>query len=99
VGSGHITVPQSELISATCAALPRSRSLLEDNVGGLSVRDLDLDHERVWDARLMARLLDPNQNDDHEYRSSALVREYLNRDYPYMGEDLFAHSYPKFLHH
>jgi DNA polymerase-1 len=26
------------------------------------------------------------------------VREYLNLDYPYMGEDLFAHDHPEFLH-
>ena len=63
------------------------------------IRDLDLDHERVWDTRLMAHLLDPGRDDDHGYRLSALVREYLNQDYPYMGENLFAEDYPEFLHH
>lgn len=47
----------------------------------------------------MAHLLDPGRDDDHGYRLSAVVREYLNRDYPYMGEGLFAHDYPEFLHH
>jgi hypothetical protein len=28
-----------------------------------------------------------------------LVWEYLNQDYPYMGEDLFAEDYPEFVHH
>ena len=62
------------------------------------IRDLELEHERVWDTRLMAHLLDPSRDDDHGYRLSALVRQYLNRDYPYMGEDLFAKDYPELLH-
>ena len=45
----------------------------------------------------MAHLLDPGRDDDHGYRLSALVPEYLNQDYPYMGEDLFAKDYPEFL--
>ncbi len=46
----------------------------------------------------MAHLLDPGRDDDHGYDLSALVREYLDQDYPYMGEELFAKDYPEFLH-
>ncbi len=63
------------------------------------LRDLGLEHERVWDIRLMAHLLDPSRDDDHGYRLSALVREYLSEDYPYWGEGVFTMDYPEFLHH
>lgn len=103
-GAGHITFPQSELKSAVrllyigkyfpmaVHGLKRMREVYQ-------LRDLDLEHERVWDTRLMAHLLDPGRDEDHGYRLSALVEEYHNRDYPYMGEDLFAKDYPKFFHH
>jgi DNA polymerase I len=103
-GAGHITFPQRELRSA--AALLYAGKHCPVAVHGLKrmrevyqLRDLDLEHERVWDTRLMAHLLDPSRDDDHGYRLSALVREYLNQDYPYMGESLLAHDYPEFLHH
>lgn len=104
MGSGHITFPASELISA--AELLYTGKHFPLVVHGLKkirevyqLRDLELDPRRVWDTRLIAHLLDPSRDDDHGYRLSALVREYLNRDYPYIGEDLFAQDCPKFFHH
>jgi DNA polymerase I len=103
-GAGHITLPQSELKAA--AGLLYTGKHFPVAVHGLKrmrevyqLRDLELDHERVWDTRLLAHLLDPSRDDDHGYRLSALVRTYLNQDYPYMGEGLFAEDYPEFLHH
>jgi hypothetical protein len=84
-GAGHITFPQLELRSA--AALLYAGKHCPVAVHGLKrmrevyqLRDLDLEHERVWDTRLMAHLLDPGRDDDHGYRLSALVRQYLNQD-------------------
>lgn len=99
-GAGHITFPQSELKSA--ASLLYTGKHFPVAVHGLKrmcevfqIEDLELEHERVQDTRLMAHLLDPSRDDYHGYRLSALVREYLNRDYPYMGEDLLAKDYPE----
>ncbi|MBI5250756.1 MAG: hypothetical protein HY912_14795 [Desulfomonile tiedjei] len=103
-GAGYITAPRGELDSAVgilytgkrfpvaVHGLKRMREVYE-------IRGLEIDPLRVWDTRLMAHLLDPSRDDDHGYRLSALVREYLYKDYPYMGEDLFAQGYPEFLHH
>ena len=103
MGAGHITLPKSELKSA--AGLLYTGELFPVAVHGLKriwevyqLRDLDLDHESVWDTRIMAHLLDPGRDDDHGYRLSALAQEHFNRDYPYMGEDLFANDYPEFLY-
>lgn len=103
-GAGYITLSQSELKSA--AALLYTGKRFPVAVHGLKkmrevyqLRDLPLEHERVRDTRLMAHLLDPSRDDDHGYCLSALVEEYLHQDYPYMGEDLFAHDYPEFLYH
>jgi DNA polymerase I len=102
-GAGHITLPQSELKSAanllyTGKHFPVAVHGLKRMCEIFQIGDLELEHERVQDTRLMAHLLDPSRDDDHGYRLSALVREYLNRDYPYMGEDLLAKDYPEFLH-
>ena len=104
-GAGHITLPQSELKAAagllyTGKHFPVAAHGLKRVCEVFQIGDLELDeHQRVWDTRLMAHLLDPARDDDHGYRLSVLVREYLERDYPYMGEDLFAQDYPEFLHH
>lgn len=102
-GAGHIGLSRGELKSA--AGLLYTGKHFSVAVHGLKrmcevyqLRNLDLDHPRVWDTRLMAHLLDPGQDDDHGYRLSALVHEHLNQDYPYMGERLFAEDYPDFLH-
>ena len=103
MGAGHITLPESDLRSA--AGLLYTGERFSVAVHGLKkmrevhrLRDLDLDHESVWDTRLMAHLFDPGRDDDHGYRLSTLVQEHVNRDYPYMGERLFAQDYPEFLH-
>jgi DNA polymerase I len=103
-GAGYITVPRGELESAAQILYTGNHFPLA--VHGLKrmrevyrLPGLDLDHERVSDTRLMAHLLDPSQDDEHGYRLNALVREYLNQDYPYMGENLFAQDYPEFLYH
>jgi DNA polymerase I-like protein with 3'-5' exonuclease and polymerase domains len=57
----------------------------------------DLDRMRVWDTKLMAHLFDPGRDDDHGYHLSTLVKEYLDQDYPYRGERLFASDHPEFL--
>jgi DNA polymerase I len=103
-GSGHITLPQTELKAAigslyTGKHFPVAVHGLKRMCEVFQIRDMELEPERVWDTRLMAHLLDPGRDDDHGYRLSALVREYLNQDYPYMGEELFAQDYPEFLHH
>jgi DNA polymerase I-like protein with 3'-5' exonuclease and polymerase domains len=101
-GAGNITLPQGELKSA--AGLLYTGKHFTVAVHGLKrmcevyqVQDLEFEHERVWDTRLMAHLLDPSRDDDHGYRLSALVREHLDQDYPYMCEGLFAQDYPEFL--
>jgi hypothetical protein len=103
-GSGHLTIPQSEL--ETVAGMLYTGKHFPVAVHGLKkmrevyqFRDLGLEHERIWDTRLMAHLLDPGRDDDHGYRLSALVQQYLDQEYPYIGENLFAQDYPKFLHH
>lgn len=103
-GAGHIILPQSELKSAV--ELFYSGKRFPVAVHGLKrmrevyhIRDLEFEHERVWDTRLLVHLLDPGRDDDHGYRLSSLVREHLDRDYPYMGESLFAQDYPEFFHH
>ena len=102
-GAGHITLKQSELRHA--AGLLYTGKYFPVAVHGLKrmrevyqIRDLEIDPLRVWDTRLMAHLLDPSRDDDHGYWLSALVQEYLNQDYPYMGENLFAQDYPEFFH-
>jgi DNA polymerase I len=101
-GAGYITLPQHELMSA--AGLLYTGKHFPAAVHGLKrmretyqIRDLDFDPLRVWDTRLIAHLLDPGRDDDHGYRLSALAREYLNQDYPYLGQSLFAGDYPEFL--
>ena len=103
-GAGHITLKQNELRPPAGLLYTGKHFLVA--VHGLKrmrevyqIRDLGIDPLRVWDTRLMAHLLDPSRDDDHGYRLSALVEEYLNRDYPYLGEDMFAHDYPGFFHH
>ncbi len=103
-GAGHITLKQSELRPA--AGLLYTGKHFPVAVHGLKrmrevhqIRDLEIDPRRAWDTRLMAHLLDPSRDDDHGYRLSALVEEYLNRDYPYLGEDMFAKDYPEFFRH
>ena len=104
MGAGHVTIPQIELESVAGVlytgkhfpvaihGLKRMREIYE-------IRDLEINPLRVWDTRLMVHLLDPGRDDDHWHRLSALVLEYLNQDYPYMGESLFAQDYPEFLQH
>ncbi|WP_041286276.1 DNA polymerase [Desulfomonile tiedjei] len=101
-GAGHVRLPQSELKAAvgllyTGKDFPVAVHGLKRMREVYQLRDLDLEHERIWDTRLMAHLLDPGRDDDHGYRLSALVRTHLNQDYPYMGENLFAQDYPEFL--
>jgi DNA polymerase I len=103
-GAGHIILPQCELKSA--AGLLYTGQRFHVAVHGLKtmrevyqLRDLDIQHDKVWDTWIMAHLLDPSRDDDHGYRLSALVREYLDQDYPYGGESLFAQDYPEFLQH
>ncbi|MGB6064554.1 MAG: DNA polymerase [Desulfomonilaceae bacterium] len=104
MGAGHITLKQSELRPA--AGLLYTGKHFPVAVHGLKrmrevhqIRDLEIDPLRVWDTRLMAHLLDPSRDDDHGYRLSALVQEYLNKDYPYMGESWFSQDYPEFFRH
>jgi DNA polymerase I len=103
IGAGHIRFPQTELKAAvgllyTGQRFPVAVHGLKRMREVYQLRDLDLEHERVWDTRLMGHLLDPGRDDDHGYRLSALVREHLDHDYPYMGENLFAKDYPEFVH-
>jgi len=103
MGAGHLDLPPGELklaaqllytakhVRVAAHGLKRMREVYR-------LPDLALNHERVWDTRLMAHLLDPDRDDDHGYRLSALMREYLDENYPYMGENLFAQDYPEFLH-
>jgi DNA polymerase-1 len=101
-GAGNIGLSQGELKSSIgllytgnhfSVAVHGPKRLCEV----YQLRDIELAPNRVWDARLMAHLLDPGQDYDHGYRLSALVHEHLNQDYPYMGELLFAEDYPDFL--
>jgi DNA polymerase I len=102
--AGYITVPRGELKSA--AGILYTGSDFTVAVHGLKrmqevyqIRDMELEQERLWDTRLMAHLIDPSRDDDHGYRLSALARDYLNQDYPYMGEEFFEKDHPEFLHH
>ncbi|MBM3299520.1 MAG: hypothetical protein FJY85_06175, partial [Deltaproteobacteria bacterium] len=103
-GAGYITVPRGELESAagilyTGKRFPVAVHGLKRMQEVYEIRDLEIDPLRVWDTRPMAHLLDPGRDDEHGYRLSALVRDYLNHDYPYMGQDLFAQDYPEFFHY
>ncbi len=102
VGSGHMQIPVVELrytaeklytgqrFPVAVHGLKRMREVYQ-------LRGLELMPERVWDTRLMAHLLDPSRDDDHGYRLTAAVKEYLDQDYPYQGERFFASDHPEFL--
>ncbi len=101
-GPGHIVLTRNKLKSAsevlyTGKYFPIAVHGLKRIREAYELPDLELEHEKIWDTRLMGHLLDPGRDDDHGYQLSALVREYLKQDYPYIGEDLFAQDYPEFL--
>ncbi|MFC1833800.1 DNA polymerase [Thermodesulfobacteriota bacterium] len=103
IGEGHFQIPANELESAaeqlyTARHFPLAIHGLKRMREVYRLRDLGPAPQRVWDTRLMAHLLDPDRDDDHGYRLSALVKECLDQDYPYRGERLFASDHPEFLH-
>ena len=103
MGAGHLQIPTNELRSMaenlyTGECFPVAVHGLKRIREVYRLEDLELEPPRVWDTRLMAHLLDPSRDDDHGYRLSALVNEYLDQDYPYQGERLFASDHPEFLH-
>lgn len=63
------------------------------------LRDLNLRFDHVCDTRLMGYLLDPGRDDDHGYRLSHLVHEYLEGHYyPDMAPAVIEDDYPDFLY-
>ena len=103
MGAGHVQIAANELES-TAAKLYTGRHFPVAVHGLKRMRevyrlgDLELDPPRVWDTRLMAHLLDPGRDDDHDYRLSAVIKEYLERDYPYRGKEIFASDHLEFLY-
>ena len=51
-----------------------------------TLRDLDVQCDRIIDTKLMAYLLDPGKDEDHGYNLNALAHGYED-DYPVMTGD------------